>query len=169
MKIPFLLEGKKLETNIYDIKKNEFSVEFNNQDFLVRLNYLSNGEINFIINGENVTAYISERDYMNAFVTCEGFTFEVTRMDFLPEEYVVGTGDLGWTEDSDVLFSPMPGKVIKINVKEGDEISKGQVLMILEAMKMENNIIAIKDAIVRKLNVSVDQMVDGGAALIAFK
>ena len=169
MKIPFLLDGKKLETNIYDIKKNEFSVEFNNQDFLVRLNHLSNGEINFIINGKNVTAYISERDHMNAFVTCEGFTFEVTRMDFLPEEYVVGTGDLGWTEDSVVLFSPMPGKVIKINVKEGDKISKGQVLMILEAMKMENNIIAIKDAIVRKLSVSVDQMVEGGAALIAFE
>jgi 3-methylcrotonyl-CoA carboxylase alpha subunit len=167
--IPFQLEEEKTVIIINGFKDNEFSFEFKNKNVLVKLNHLFDSEMNITVNNENFTVYISERDHMVAFVTCKGFTYEVSRLDSLPEEYVVDASDLGWVEESDFLTSPMPGKVIKINVKEGDEISRGQVLMIIEAMKMENNIIANREAIVQKINVSVNQMVEGGAPLIAFK
>ena len=122
----------------------------------------------FTVNKNKFVTCISEKDHLNAFVTCRGYTFKVTRMDSLPEEYVVSTGESGWTRESNILTSPMPGKVIKINVKKGEKVSRGQVVMVIEAMKMENKILAIKDAVVRELYVSLDQMVDGAAALIAF-
>ena len=50
--------------------------------------------------------------------------------------------------------APMPGNIIKVNVKAGDSVSKGDVLCILEAMKMENEILAPADGVVAALNVS---------------
>jgi len=169
IKIPFQLEGENFETVINGFKDNEFCFELNNRNFIVTLNHLSKGEMKFIVNKKKFVTYISENDYLNAFVTCRGYTFKVTRMDSLPEEYLVSTGESGWTKESDILTSPMPGKVIKINVKKGEEVSRGQALMVIEAMKMENKILANKDAVVRELYVSLDQTVDAATALIAFE
>ena len=64
------------------------------------------------------------------------------------------------------IVSPMPGKVIKINVSDGQEVKKGDVLMVVEAMKMENNIVSPKDASIEKVNVAVGEMVDGSKELV---
>jgi biotin carboxyl carrier protein len=52
------------------------------------------------------------------------------------------------------LFTKMPGKIIKVNVKEGDKVVKGQALIILEAMKMENEIKSSVDGIVKSVYVT---------------
>ena len=49
--------------------------------------------------------------------------------------------------------APLPGTIFKLKVKEGDTVKKGQVIIILEAMKMENNILAEIDGVISKLNV----------------
>ncbi|ANF21782.1 pyruvate/oxaloacetate carboxyltransferase [Thermococcus piezophilus] len=65
-----------------------------------------------------------------------------------------------------VVTAPMPGKIIRILVKEGDEVKTGQGLLILEAMKMENEIPSPKDGVVKKILVKEGQTVDTGQALI---
>jgi len=60
----------------------------------------------------------------------------------------------------------MPGKVVKINVKEGDEVKEGTVMMVVEAMKMENNIVAVGKAKVKKVFVAEGQMVDNKMQLL---
>ena len=67
------------------------------------------------------------------------------------------------------LFSPMPGKVIKVNVKTGDMVKRGTVMLVIEAMKMENNITAEKDAIVEQVVVKEDDMVDASTQLVYLK
>ncbi len=52
------------------------------------------------------------------------------------------------------VVAPLPGTIFKLIVKEGDEVKKGQAILILEAMKMENNILAEKDGVVNKVLVS---------------
>jgi glutaconyl-CoA decarboxylase len=64
------------------------------------------------------------------------------------------------------FFSPMPGNVMKINAKEGDEVHYGTILCIVEAMKMENNIVAKGDAKVLKINVKEGEKVDTKTVLI---
>lgn len=71
--------------------------------------------------------------------------------------------------DTGNLFSPMPGKIIKINVNEGDEVKRGTILLVVEAMKMENNIVASQPAIVEKINVKVGEMVNVKTQLIHLK
>jgi biotin carboxyl carrier protein len=51
--------------------------------------------------------------------------------------------------------SPLPGSIFKITVSEGDTVKAGDRLLIMEAMKMENNILAEKDGVVQKINVKV--------------
>ncbi len=63
------------------------------------------------------------------------------------------------------VTSPMPGNILAVNVSAGSQVKKGQVLMILEAMKMENEIIAPRDGIVGSVNVASGAAVDTGAVL----
>ena len=62
--------------------------------------------------------------------------------------------------------SPLPGVILDIKVKEGDEVKKGQTLIILEAMKMENNINADRDGQVVAINVEKGQSIAEGTDII---
>lgn len=64
------------------------------------------------------------------------------------------------------LVAPMPGKVIEVKVKKGDRVKAGDTLVIIEAMKMEHSIKAIKNGKVAKLMVVLNQQVDNGATLL---
>ena len=60
----------------------------------------------------------------------------------------------------------MPGNILNVNVKVGDSVKKGQVLLILEAMKMENEIMAPKDGTITAVNVQKGSTVESGALLV---
>lgn len=68
--------------------------------------------------------------------------------------------------DGQTVNSPLPGVVLKINVKEGDSVKKGDTLIILEAMKMENAIDAPCDGTIKSIKVQNGDSVLEGAALI---
>ncbi len=70
------------------------------------------------------------------------------------------------TEAGEEVKAPMPGKVLKINVSEGDSVNDGDTVLILEAMKMENEIIANTSGKVKKLSVSVNDMVETDDTLL---
>ena len=62
--------------------------------------------------------------------------------------------------------APMPGNIISVNVKPGQAVKKGDVLLILEAMKMENEIMAPCDGTVGAVNVAAGQTVQSGQQLL---
>lgn len=61
--------------------------------------------------------------------------------------------------------SPMPGKILDVKVAAGTPVKKGQVILILEAMKMENEVVAPEDGTVATINVSVGDSVESGVVL----
>ena len=63
------------------------------------------------------------------------------------------------------ITAPMPGNILKVNVAQGQAVKKGQVLMILEAMKMENEIMCPCDGTVASVNVNVGATVETGSLL----
>ena len=73
------------------------------------------------------------------------------------------------SSDAESVNAPMPGTILSINVNKGDSVKKGQVLLILEAMKMENEIIAPKDGTVESINVNKGENVESGASLVFIK
>ena len=70
------------------------------------------------------------------------------------------------TGSGEAVNAPMPGNILKVNVKVGDAVKSGTVLVVLEAMKMENEIMAPKDGTVTQILVSKGSTVDTGAALV---
>ena len=86
----------------------------------------------------------------NYTITVNGNVYEVT-----VEE---GTG-------SAAAAAPKPGKILGVKANAGDAVKKGQVIVVLEAMKMENDIVAPQDGTVASINVTPGQSVESGAVL----
>ena len=68
-------------------------------------------------------------------------------------------------EGASTIAAPMPGTILKVNVSNGQAVKKGDVLMILEAMKMENEIMAPYDATIASVNVNQGASVETGTVL----
>ena len=66
----------------------------------------------------------------------------------------------------ETVAAPMPGNILRVDVKQGDTVKSGQILVILEAMKMENEIVAPKDGTVAQVVVDKGSVVDTGAPLV---
>lgn len=64
------------------------------------------------------------------------------------------------------LITQMPGKVVKVYKKEGDTVTKGETVLILEAMKMENEIKSGADGIVKSVNVKEGQALEAGFLMV---
>ncbi|MVW72892.1 acetyl/propionyl/methylcrotonyl-CoA carboxylase subunit alpha [Bordetella sp. 15P40C-2] len=75
--------------------------------------------------------------------------------------------DHGGHIDTDGLKAPMPGRIVTVNVEAGQQVSKGQALLVMEAMKMEHTICAPADGIVQEVFYAVGDQVAEGSPLIA--
>jgi 3-methylcrotonyl-CoA carboxylase alpha subunit len=71
--------------------------------------------------------------------------------------------------DEASLRSPLPGKIIDLRVKPGDSVSKGQPLLVLEAMKMEHTLAAPADGKIKSVRFGVGEQVAEGAELVEFE
>lgn len=68
-------------------------------------------------------------------------------------------------QGSVAVTAPMPGKILGIKGKEGQAVKKGEAIIVLEAMKMENEIVAPSDGTIASINVAVGDSVEAGATL----
>ena len=68
----------------------------------------------------------------------------------------------------EVLKAPMGGRIVSIKAKPGDKIAKGEVILVYEAMKMENDVVAEKDLVIKRILVNPDQVVNADEAMVEF-
>ena len=102
---------------------------------------------------------VEDRDHLIIFGT--GHTYRLQRLS--------DTGHSGEEEASGNLTSPMPGTVIEVMASEGQHVSKGDALLVLEAMKIEHVIAAPRDGTVQSLHYQTGDMVEEGVELLAFQ
>jgi biotin carboxyl carrier protein len=117
------------------------------------------GRLDLLMDGERVTAYVSS-DVAKRWVTVNGQTSVLTKAS--------GTrkSGSGHHHAAGELTAPMPGQVRAVNVSEGDAVTKGQTLLLLEAMKMEIRVQAPRDGVAKKLFVQQGQTVEREQILI---
>ena len=124
----------------------------------VEIVHEENGKLDLLIDGKRVTAYVSSEN-AKRWVTVNGQTFVLTKSSGLKRK------SAGHDHASE-LAAPMPGQVRAVNVIEGESVTKGQTLLVLEAMKMEIRIQARRDGNVMKLLVKQGQTVERDQILI---
>lgn len=156
--------AESFNVKIEKIGRKSLNCVINGQPYEVLLSQ-SSGDVNkVIINGMTESIFVSATSGNNYCVHLKGLDFICSRKDELNDEKDYSTADAKNSELS--YYSPMPGKLIKMNVKEGDTVEEGDVLCVVEAMKMENNIKAMTSAKVAKVFVNEGDKVDVKTILI---
>ena len=117
------------------------------------------GQFDLLIDDKRVIAYVSS-DNAKRWVTINGQTLVLTKSS------AARSRGHGGHHTAGELTAPMPGQVRAVNVSEGDAVTKGQTLLVLEAMKMEIRIHAPQDGIVKQLFVKQGQTVEREQMLI---
>ncbi|NOX86752.1 MAG: acetyl-CoA carboxylase biotin carboxylase subunit [Chlorobi bacterium] len=164
MEIPIESNGNIYWLKIERAKNNSYEFLFNDEHYDLHLEEITGHDIRFTVDDHSFKAFVSTDDKSTGWVSMEGMTWQLVRKDILNNSSdFSGTGQ-GNNESN--LFAPMPGKVIKINVKEGDRVKRGTILLVVEAMKMENNITAECEAVVEKIVVREGDMVDTDLQLV---
>lgn len=157
MKTNFEHNSKTYSIDIVPSGKS-YRVTLENKNVDVEILRAENGKLELLIDGERVTAYVSS-DNAKRWVTINGRTFVLTKSSGAKRRGAGGDQASG-------LAAPMPGLVRSVNVAEGESVTKGQTLMVLEAMKMEIRIHAPMDGVVKSLAVKVGQTVEREQELI---
>jgi biotin carboxyl carrier protein len=124
----------------------------------VQILQAKDGKLDLLIDGKHVTAYVSS-DNARRWVTVNGQTFVLIKSSGAKRR---STGQ----DHASELVAPMPGLVRAVNVNEGDQVTKGQTLLLLEAMKMEIRVQAPFDGKVASLSVKAGQTVEREQILV---
>ena len=167
MLLQFEISEQKTKLELISEKNNFFTFSDGNNEFVVQLKSVSANEIVIVYNNKLIKAFISEDEKGISSVSVNGYTIGIERTDIINNKKVYSSSE--GDNSGGNLFSPMPGKVIQVNVKEGDEVKRGTILLVVEAMKMENNIVSVEDAVVEKVNVKEGDMVDSSTQLVFLK
>jgi biotin carboxyl carrier protein len=136
----------------YDIPKEDYQFLDDNVSFIFKdTSYL----IDVINKGTEYTVYT--RGVFK--------TFKVYNEEALLHESLKAGGGMG---AGNSLNSGMPGKIVKIFVKPGDTVKEGEPILIMEAMKMENEMRAASDVKIKDIHVAEGENVESGATLVTF-
>ena len=127
------------------------------------IRYVSPHEISVLIEGVSHRVFIA-RDKESRYVFFDGQQFVVKQPT--GEEEGFRRGEERTPEGTLLVKAPMPGKVIKVIVAENENVRKNQTLAIVEAMKMENEIKASVDGVIKAIHVSAGDLVDSDMPLI---
>jgi acetyl/propionyl-CoA carboxylase alpha subunit len=164
MLLEFEMSEQKTKLELKSEKNDFFTFSEGGGEFVVQLKSVSVNEIDIVYNNKLIKAFISEDEKGISSVSVNGYTIGIERTDIINNKKVYSSSE--GDSSGGNLFSPMPGKVIKVNVKEGDEVKRGTILLVVEAMKMENNIVSVADAVVETVNVKEGDMVTSDFKLI---
>ncbi len=164
-KVELTYDEKAIEIPIKKVDEKTWEFALNGENIIASLEYLDKGEIDFKAGEESYFAQISKGEGEYAKVSINGGDFQMYRNDLLDTELSAGAGGDSLDAGNHIV-SPIPGKVFKINVKPGGKIKKGQVVVVIDAMKMENNITSKRNAVVKSILVKLNEMVEVNTALV---
>ena len=164
------VEGKKIPVHIcqWEAESGKLKVENEGKGdgklYSAELISYRDHQLKIMLNGRTEVIYCSVTEDQKTIVNFHGLNFTCYRTDQLNDNFDYSRKEQ--VNDKSTLVSPMPGKVVKINVKEGDEVTEGTVMIVVEAMKMENNITATAKAKVKRILVAENEMVDNKKQLL---
>lgn len=158
MRQQFKWNGKRFQVDLTQRKPLQGVITQDETTRPFDLGVLKEGAGRIEVKGRNVP-YFVKAVAGGVWVTLDGetFYFEKTK------------GGAAADDQHDGFAAPMPGKVLQVAVTEGDQVSAGQVLMVMEAMKMEHRIEAPSAGTVTKVHFAEGDLVDHGAHLLDFE
>lgn len=161
MEFEYLLDGTPRKITLERLESG-WTIREGDAAAQVEIRPISEHEL-LLLSGDAAHRALIARDGDRLFVRLDGREILLTE----PGEHGrAAGGEAGASGDGRRIIAPMPGKVIKVCVAAGDAVRKNQTLVIVEAMKMENEIKAASDGVVVKVHVAAGELVNAERTLI---
>jgi biotin carboxyl carrier protein len=153
------------ENHVYNVsverREKYFFVTYDNTEYRVEAEEIKPGHLKIKLGDRILKSVITEGEN-EKYVFVEGDVFYVKNVE------LTGTKKTKKNEEGS-LNSPISGKVVKVNVKSGDKVEKGDVIMVIEAMKMEYLIRAPNNGKITKINFIENDQIEIGQPTVEMK
>jgi len=155
---------------VEEINGSSASVRINQKEYEVNICRLDERRLSLIIGTESFVAELVETGETGKAMSLKvnNRLYKIELQDSLDQMLKSLGMDAGATAKVNQVKAPMPGLVLELRVSEGQQVSKGDPLLVLEAMKMENIIKSPADAVVSKIHVQKSAAVEKNQVLISF-
>lgn len=142
---------------------HNFSAKINDEPFEAKLQKIADNTFSIFHDGHHYNAYVAVED-TKVYVLVNGQQYVFDKPKEKKSGYRPGMEESA--DNGNEVRAPMPGKILKIFVKEGQKFNKNDRLFIVEAMKMENEVKASRAGTIKKINFKENDMVSVGEAVI---
>lgn len=163
------IRDKTFQLEIISRDNNKLEVMVDDRHYLLDILKVEHDIYSVIYNGKSYDLeVVSGKTNRDISVSFECMAFDAEIID--PQaKYFLNRKKSGAGDGNNVISSPMPGKVVKIPVSEGEDVEAGTTVIIISAMKMESEYKAPKAGKVKKIFVSEGDIIDGNKPLIVIE
>ncbi len=162
MEYNLLINDKTFPVTLDIQEKNKCAVSIADKRFSVEFDRIGEHLLSLEVNGKKINTYIADTPEGKE-IFLNGKSYLVADADALEQQ---GTKKSSGGKSSDEVTSPMPAVVIKVMVKEGDMVEKGQGVVVVSAMKMETTLFAPFSGCVTRINAQAGDKVMPGVILV---
>lgn len=160
-----------INNQTFDIQSNKSEISVNSQPFKWDMVEIKDGNFHILYNNRSFNAEVLEADYQTKsfLIKINKSKYSISlkdRFDILLDQLGLSNADATKVND---LKAPMPGLIVDIKVQVGDSVKKGDTILILEAMKMENVLKASGDGKIKAIKISAKQNVEKNQIMIEFE
>jgi 3-methylcrotonyl-CoA carboxylase alpha subunit len=166
-KLRFIMGMERRSIEILTINRYQLRFRYLDEDYEISSVRLEGGKIRFLLDGEPRKAHYAQLPSGEEIVEHQGIKFIFKRWDALPEEPALMHTSEQDEQNNNMIVSPMYGKIIKINVKERDKVSEGDILLVIDSMKIENNILAPRNAKITEIMINPGDQVEMNKPILA--
>lgn len=161
-----LIGGEEKQVEVIELSADQFQITIDGQQLLLDARVLTDTTLS-LLHEHNIFQVKCEpgADSHDKHMLIRGNAIRVEVLDLRSLKLRKAQEQASGPEGPAAITSPMPGKVVEVFVEDGQEVQEGQGLLVIEAMKMENELRAPRSGVVKQLGTQKGATVEGGVAL----
>ncbi len=165
MSYEVIINDRTATIDLLNRDKNQIKIDIDGKKYDADIVMVEDGVYSIILDGVSYNIELFENGSSKQYIVNTLYeSFDVEIID--AESKYLKSRKKEEDDDDHVISTPMPGKVVKIPVKVGDEVKAGDVVIIISAMKMESEYKVKKDRVIKEILVKEGDVVDGHQPLI---
>jgi biotin carboxyl carrier protein len=169
MSVEIKLDDRFAKVELLEQNDNFLRVRVDDKIYDLDLMHTSGGTFSILQDGHSFNIELIPHEHPKRYMAYTLYnTYEVEVID-AEARYLINRGNGSLETGDKMIKSPMPGKVVKICVIENEQVTRGQLVMVLSAMKMESEYKSPVDGIVKRIAVNTGDVVEGNQVLIEFE